>query len=597
MSYFHPPARRRARLGALACVAALASALSACGGGDGSGPDPDIPDAAPPDVPDAMLDANADLSALTVSQGTLAPIFAPHVTSYRLSVSLLVADLNLQPTAASAAATVSVDGSALEPGAGASVPLDIGDNVITIEVTAEAGNLSSYTLTVTRTAAVFDPRYIKADDPISGEEYGTSVSLDGDFLAVGVPKAAGVHPDDPDRQLSESGGVYVLRREGTVWFTDAYLTAANAGSLDLFGASVALSGDMLAVGAPGEASGDAANPDDNERESSGAVYIFRRGDEGWTQEAYLKADNLDGNDTFGSAVAAQGALVAVGAPAEDSFSAETPDDDSNPNSGAVYVFAYDGAAWQQSAYLKANNPDPSDGFGSAIALADTLLVAGAPGEDSARAEDPDDDSASGSGAAYGFRLGGDDAWTEEVYLKAGNAGGGDSFGSSVAVSGEVIAVGAPGESSATGNDGNDNNASGSGAVYTYEPVGGAWMQRTYLKAANLDSQDGFGTSLALRGGVLAVGAPGESSGDAADPADDSAADSGAVYLFLGAGSAWLQEAYLKPDMVIDASDAFGASVALSDIALAVGAIGESSGIKVSPFDNSARNSGAVYLYQ
>ncbi len=577
-------------------LAIAALALSGCGSDDGSSPG-DRPDAAVPPEIDAARDPDASLADLRLSRGTLEPVFASHVTSYRLDLSLLVAELEVTPTAASPAATIAVNGTPVTAGqAAAAIPLALGENDITIEVTAEAGNTQTYSIVVTRSADAFDQRYTKPNDPTAEDQFGTSVALSGDRLAVGVPFESGVNPQDPDGgNLSQSGAVYVFRRESNVWVQDAYLKASNPDELDQFGTSVAIHGDTLVVGAPGESSGDAANPQDDGTIDSGAAYVFRRSDTGWQEEAYLKAANLGASDFFGTSVAIDGDTVAVGAIGESSSSAALPADNSARNSGAVYTFQRTDTTWQQQAFLKAAILDSGDAFGTSLSLHGDTLAIGAPNEDSANVEDPASDAALSSGAVYIFQRTGT-TWAEDAYLKASNLAASDAFGSSVALHDGFLAVGAPGEDSRDANNGSDNTASNSGAVYVFQRAAATWAQKSYLKASNLDEEDAFGTSVAINGPILAVGAPGEDSGDPRNPDNDTTSGSGAVYVYLADGATWLQQAYLKTE-VIDASDAFGASAAVSEGVLAAGATGESSGVKVSPHDNSAQSSGAVYLVE
>ena len=127
------------------------------------------------------------------------------------------------------------------------------------------------------------------------------------------------------------------------------------------------------------------------------------------------------------------------------------------------------------------------------------------------------------------------------YVKASNTGASDEFGYSVALSadGNTLAVGAVGEdSNATGVNGDqtDNSASRSGAVYVFARSGASWTQQAYVKASNTGADDRFGYSVALSadGNTLAVGADYEASnatGVNGDQTDNSASDSGAVYLY------------------------------------------------------------------
>jgi hypothetical protein len=168
-----------------------------------------------------------------------------------------------------------------------------------------------------------------------------------------------------------------------VWSQQAYLKASNTGAGDQFGRSVALSGDTLAVGAHQEASaatdvnGDQSS---NAAENSGAVYVFTRSGGAWSQQAYLKASNTSGNDRFGETVALSGDTLAVGADREGSAATGVNGDQSSnaaASSGAVYVFTRSGGAWSQQAYLKASNTGESDYFGTSVALSGDTLAVGA----------------------------------------------------------------------------------------------------------------------------------------------------------------------------------------------------------------------------
>jgi hypothetical protein len=128
--------------------------------------------------------------------------------------------------------------------------------------------------------------------------------------------------------------------------------------------------------------------------------------------------------------------------------------------------------------------------------------------------------------------------TQQAYLKASNTGGSDLFGSSVAISGDTMVVGAYKEASnATGVDGSqsDNSAAQSGAAYVFVRSGSTWTQQAYLKASNAGAGDNFGHSVAISGSTVVVGAWGEdSAGVSGDQADNSAGNSGAGYVFCPA---------------------------------------------------------------
>ncbi len=493
------------------------------------------------------------------------------------------------------------------------------------------GDGCSATCLVTRST------YVKATNSGAGDQLGTSVALsaDGSTLVVGAvgedSAATGIGGAQANNGAPDSGAVYVYTRSGETWKLQAYIKASNTDAGDMFGASVAVSADgsTLAVGATGEASsatgtaGTAGDQADDSAPFAGAVYVFTRSGETWSQAAYLKASNTGADDQFGTSVAlsADGSTLAAGASNEASMATGIDGDqadDSIAGAGAVYVFTRDGAAWIQRAYVKSSNNDEGDGFGDAFGYAVALsgdgstLAVGAVVEDSAATGidgDQTDNSSSSAGAVYVFTRDGN-AWRQQAYVKASNTDATDNFGISAALSGDgsTLAVGAAFEdSSATGVDGNQrsNATAESGAVYVFTRSGAVWTQQAYVKASNTGGGDQFGWSVALStdGSLLAVGASTEDSsatGVGGDQINNSATAAGSVYRFTRAGTTWSQRAYIKASNT-NAGDQFGYSVALSASGtLAVGAVGEDSAaitVGGNQASNTAPEAGAVYVLQ
>jgi trimeric autotransporter adhesin len=410
--------------------------------------------------------------------------------------------------------------------------------------------------------------HMKAPNAGAGDAFGMSLALsaEGNTLAVGVPYEDGEEDD--------SGAVYVFSKTGAGWGQPAYLKAFVPEGDEWFGLSVALSadGNTLAVGAPGEGTGQANN--------SGAVYVFTRSGTNWEGQARVQSENATVRARFGTSVAlnADGDILAVGAPRN-----------GNPpsipsNSGAVYVFSRSESDWTEEAFLRTSPETAGTFFGHSVALSsggDSLAV-GAPGENA------------GSGAAYVFSRT-EEGWSADAqHLLASNTGVLDGFGTSVALSadGETLAVGAPFE----GNDGLTAE-SGSGAAYVFTRNLGEWAEQADLKASNAGEGHGFGLSVTLsgEGDRLAVGAPFESSaaiGINGDQYNTDAGSSGAAYVFGEAEGTWSQQAYVKAPNT-GALDEFGTGVVLSadGDTLAVGA----------PFEannglTAESGSGAAYLY-
>jgi len=271
---------------------------------------------------------------------------------------------------------------------------------------------------------------------------------------------------------------------------------------------------------------------------------------------------------------------------------------------------------QAAGYFKASNPGNGDNFGRTVALSrdGNTLAVGAPHEDSAAQTiggDQADNTANASGAVYVFARSGNSQWIQQAYVKAANGETNDSFGYTLALSGDgnTLLVSAPGEDSfATGVNGNglDNTAGQAGAAYVFTRNAGTWSQQSYLKASNAEADDYFGYDVAVSadGNTVAVGAPGEdSSADGIDgqQLSNSAAQAGAVYLFSRSGGAWTQQAYVKSSFS-GGTHMFGHDLRLSaagDVLL-VGATGEGSGatgVNGVQTNNNRPESGAAYVFR
>jgi FG-GAP repeat len=425
--------------------------------------------------------------------------------------------------------------------------------------------------------------YLKASNSGLNDQFGNIVALsaDGNTLAVSAyfegSKATGVNGNQADNSMEQSGAVYVFIRTGTTWSQQAYLKASNTGDTDegdQFGFSLALSddGNTLAAGAIGEDSADGrinGNQADNSASNAGAVYVFARTGNRWSQQAYVKSGSPKGahaNELFGYSVAlsANGNTLAVGAYDESGASnvingpEESVGDPANltadlrqPGTGAVFVFTRRGKVWSREAYLKASTQDPGDSLGAWVAISDdgNTVAASAPDEDSlttginavqtghsGRIGTLDDVS---SGAVYVFVRTGS-TWSQQASFKASNSGIEDWFGLRLALSGDgsMLAVSAANEDGgAKGINGrqDDRSAPDAGAVYLFTRTGATWTFQSYVKASNAEKFDEFGSGIALsRNGTLAVGARSEDSGAKGangDQNDNSVNDSGAVYLF------------------------------------------------------------------
>ena len=225
--------------------------------------------------------------------------------------------------------------------------------------------------------------------------------------------------------------------------------------------------------------------------------------------------------------------------------------------GRAYVFVRAGAIWRQKAVLAPGPGDADESFGIAVALEGSVAVVGAPS------------SNSNQGALFIYEGSGEtwalqgSKWTEP---------GTSQLGAAVAVSGKTVLAGAP-----------KADLSGpiveAGAVHVFEKTASTWQESApALQDPSANANEAFGASLVFRGDTALVGAPGDGKAGL-----DGA---GAAYLFTKSGTVWSTLRITSSDL--QAHDAFGASVALSDNAALVGA----------PFAVTAAGAtGAAYHFQ
>lgn len=331
---------------------------------------------------------------------------------------------------------------------------------------------------------------VTASNAGANQQFGSAVAVDGDTLVVGAINGYG----------SDwfTGAAYVFTRNqggAEAWGEVVKLVGTDTAMFDYFGHSVAISGDLLVVGAPGsDPSGD----------NSGAAYVFERnqgGSNAWGQVAKLTASDGAATDSFGTSVAIDGATVVVGAKYHTGPAYA---------SGAAYLFARNQGgpdAWGQVTKLTASDASSQNAFGHAVAISGSHVAV----------------AANQSRAVYLFarNQGGADAWGQVRILTNGLAGS-RSFGLSIALDGDTLAIGGP-------------SSIDSGAVWIHARNQGGldnWGEVRQLTASDAATADFFGAAVALGGDRLLVGAPYN---------DAAAADAGALFLFernAGGAESW-----------------------------------------------------------
>ncbi|HAS43743.1 MAG TPA: hypothetical protein DCS93_24895 [Microscillaceae bacterium] len=314
---------------------------------------------------------------------------------------------------------------------------------------------------------------ILASDAEEDDTFGYSVSISGDYAIVGAY--------EEETGGNKAGAAYIFKRNGTTWTQEAKIQASDKQAYDYFGFSVAIDGDCVVVGAIQEDTGGS---------DVGAAYIFKRNGTTWTQEAKIQASDKQKNDNFGESVSISGDYVIVGADKEDT---------GGNKAGAAYIFKRDGIAWTQETKIQANDKEAFDSFGNSVSLSGDYAIVGASGEGT-------------TGAAYIFKRDGT-TWTQEAKIQSNDIEAFDRFGSAVSISGDYAIVGATLE---------DTGGSNAGAGYIFKRDGITWTQEAKIQANDRQGNDNFGSSVAISGDYVIIGADGE---------DAKGSGAGASYIF------------------------------------------------------------------
>lgn len=318
--------------------------------------------------------------------------------------------------------------------------------------------------------------------PLPDAAFGHAVAIEGEFAAVGAPLE-----DTTDGK--DSGAVYLYRFDGTQWVEHARLASVSTGyAFANFGWSLAMQGDLLAVGAHQDSQRDAG---------AGAVYVYRFDGAAWTLETTLFADDADRANRLGSAVdfdrdvdGGDGRARLIAGATDTRFG--------GIRAGAAYVYerSADGA-WTETARLLAPDRERGDKFGAAVALRGPLAAVGAV---------RDQQAGPLTGAAYTYRFA-DGRWGFEAKVVPADAAAFDHFGQAVGITprGALIAT-AP-------------FAGVGGTAYLHRFDSAAWIEESRFAAQGTQADDRFGSALAVdedlagsdepsaAGARLLVGAP------------------------------------------------------------------------------------------
>ena len=369
---------------------------------------------------------------------------------------------------------------------------------------------------------------IKSGDSVSRDNLGHSVSISGEYAIVGAPG-----------QIGDSGTAQIFFLSERGWARQAKLTASDPAPSDKFGSSVSMRGNYAIVGAPGDST---LGPD------AGAAYVYFRKQTGWVLQSKLIPSDGEAEDLFGFSVAMDGDTVIIG-----SHRSNVPGADA----GSAYIFVRRGSDWIQQARLIADDANEFEWFGYAVAISGDTAIVGA-----IRSNTTGKDS----GAAYIF-VRNSDLWLQQAKLVGDNTESRDNFGFSVAVSGDIVVIGSP------------NNTS-TGSAYIFEREGAEWVQRRNRVRLRMFPYDprgkgliqsaasGFGHSVAITGKKIIIGSQSTRIGTEAV---------GTAYIFVpDEGTFWKQSEQLVASNG-KRDDKFGAAVDIGEDNLIVGAPSHSVG--------------------
>jgi hypothetical protein len=371
-----------------------------------------------------------------------------------------------------------------------------------------------------------------AMDGIADAQFGSGVAIGAETIVVG---AGG----DTIAGVQERGSAYIFIRSGTVWTQQQKLVGTDSSTGARFGTAVAISGETVAVGA-------------REFNAVGAVYVFVRGGTNWTLQQKLTASDPRSSAEFGGSVGISGEIIVAGADFSLANSAGLP--------GNAYVFVRNGTAWTQQQKLTAEDAEPASEFGGSVAISGSQIIVGTPRDDIGANED--------QGSAYVFRVLGTN-WVQEPTRTASDGAAGDSFGFSVAMSGDTAVIGAHRNDVGTNAD--------QGSAYIFVRSGETWTQQQLLTASDGAAGDNFGFSVAISGDTAIIGAP---------FGDGPQTDQGSAYVFVRSGTVWVQQQRLSGADGTE-EDQFGYSVGISGDRAVIGARTDSLAFFQSPNQGSA----------
>ncbi len=414
-----------------------------------------------------------------------------------------------------------------------------------------------------------------ASDRAASDLYGISVAISGDYAIVGA------YNEDHDvagtNTLINPGSAYILQNVAGTWTQVQKIVASDRSGGDLFGYSVSINGDYAIVGAYNE---DQDATGANTLSNAGSAYIFQNIAGTWTEVQKIVASDRNTDDFFGCSVSISGDMAIIGAYQEDE-NASGGATLSNP--GSAYVFQNNAGTWTQMQKIVSSDRSAVDNFGYSVAISGNYAIVGAYSED---------ENASGGGtltdpgSAYIF-LNTAGTWAQVQKIVASDRAVSDYFGYSVAISGDYAIVGAYQE---------DEDASGAntltnaGSAYIFVNNAGTWSQAQKIVNSDRAAGDQFGCNVSISGDYAIIGANLEDE-DAAGANTFNTA--GSAYIIKNTAGTWTQSQKIVANDRAN-GDLFGTAVGISGTSIIAGAYQEDH--DATGGGTFASSAGSVYFF-
>jgi len=288
------------------------------------------------------------------------------------------------------------------------------------------------------------------------QQFGNAVSISGELLVISAE----------NKQNGKHGVAYVYQRQGDSWFQQAELINANSSSNDKFASTISISENYIAIGSPGFSASNA-----------GAVHIFKSTASGWVEDIVITPASSFKSANFGSSVMLSDEYLIIG-----------DDDHGRAHEGSAYIYKQKEGIWSKQASLKGGDVTKSANFATSIAISKDYAVIGAKSENN-----PLIKKHKKSGAVYVYKRTGK-LWNSQTKLLATDAQQGGNFGSSVAISGDYLLIGA------------ESNNSSKGSSYLFQNINDVWTEIFKFEADDAKQQDNFGHAVAIEQDHIVIGA-------------------------------------------------------------------------------------------